>query len=67
MTKEKMIATGYTAPHHDRYLCYFFDEEITLGEFDVTAIIASARSNDATYKDGQPIYMAGKELIKYRK
>ena len=67
MTKEKMIATGYTAPHHDRYLCYFFDEEITLGDFDVTAIIASTRSNDATYKDGQPIYMAGKELIKYRK
>lgn len=67
MTKEKMIATGYTAPHHDRYLCYFFDEEITLGEFDVAAIIASARSNDATYIDGQPIYMAGKELIKYRK
>ncbi len=67
MTKEKMIATGYVAPRHDRYLCYFFDEEITLGEFDVAAIIASARSGNDAYQEGQPIYMAGKDLIKYRK
>jgi hypothetical protein len=67
MTKEKMQATGYLNPSCERYLCYFFDEEITLGEFDVTAIIKQAKSNETDFQDGQPIYITGKELIRYRK
>lgn len=39
MSKEKMLETGYENPRHDHYFCYFFDEEITLGKFDIESII----------------------------
>lgn len=66
MSKEKMIATGYKCPRHDRYFCYFFDEEITLGKFDLEAILNEAKAKNG-YIEGQPIYLTGRELIKYRK
>ena len=77
MTKEQMIKTGYKDPHHDKYLCYFFDEEITLGNLDVEKIIEddkkeffeSIKNNHVyePYPNGRPIYMKGKELIEYRR
>lgn len=75
LSKEQMIKTGYEDPHHDPYLCYFFDEEIDLGEFDVQAIIeadmvkfeALKKDQSEIYPEGRPIYMNGSELIKYRK
>ena len=66
MSKEKMLATGYQEPRHDRYFCYFFDEEITLGKFDIDAIIAE-ESKKPGYVEGMPIYLTGNELIKFRK
>ena len=30
LTREQMISQGYLRPRHDKYFCYFFDEEITL-------------------------------------
>ena len=33
-TKEDLIKEGYPSPHHDRYYCYIFDEEVNLGTFD---------------------------------
>lgn len=74
LTKQQMIDTGYINPRHDAYLCYFFDEEITLGEFDIKKIIEADRMKHEAdskqkkeYAEGQPVYMSGKELIKYRK
>lgn len=66
MSKEKMIATGYKCPRHDRYFCYFFDEEISLGKFDLEAILNEAKAKNG-YIEGQPIYLTGRELIEYRK
>lgn len=66
MSKEKMIETGYENPRHDRYFCYFFDEEITLGKFDIDGII-EAEKRKPGYVEGMPIYMTGSELIKFRK
>ena len=50
------------------------EEEITLGEFDIKKIIEADRMKHAAdskqkkeYAEGQPVYMSGKELIKYRK
>ena len=73
-----MIDTGYVNPHHDEYFCYFFDEQISLGEFDVTQIIEFDKEQykketekdkklpkDYTY--GRPIYLSGRDLIKFRK
>ena len=74
LTKQQMIDTGYINPRHDAYLCYFFDEEITLGEFDIKKIIEADRMKHEAdskqkkeYAEGQPVYMSGKELINYRK
>lgn len=66
MSKEKMLETGYENPRHDRYFCYFFDEEITLGKFDIENIIEK-ESKKPGYVEGMPIYLTGKELIKFRK
>ena len=66
MSKEKMIETGYENPRHDRYFCYFFDEEITLGKFDIESIIETEKTKPG-YVEGMPIYLTGKELIKFRK
>ncbi len=74
LTREQMISQGYLRPRHDKYFCYFFDEEITLGEFDIHGIIEAEKKKhevDAKqkeeYAEGQPIFMSGEELIKFRK
>lgn len=71
LTKQQMEEQGYNNPGHDRYLCYFFDEEITLGEFDIQDIIADykkkALDDNKHYAEGEPIYMSGKDLMKFRK
>lgn len=74
LTREQMISQGYLRPRHDKYFCYFFDEEITLGEFDIYGIIEADKKKhevDAKqkekYAEGQPIFMSGEELIKFRK
>ncbi len=66
MSKEKMLQTGYENPRHDRYFCYFFDEEITLGKFDIDKVLEDAKTKEG-YVEGQPIYLTGSELIKFRK
>ena len=74
LTREQMISQGYLRPRHDKYFCYFFDEEITLGEFDIYGIIEADKKKhevDAKqkekYAEGQPIFMSGEVLIKFRK
>ena len=66
MSREKMVATGYKNPSQDKYFCYFFDEEITLGEFDIEAILKADKEKQ-NYIDGRPIYLSGEELIKFRR
>lgn len=74
LTREQMISQGYLCPRHDKYFCYFFDEEITLGEFDIHGIIEADKKKHEVdvkqkeeYAEGQPIFMSGEELIKFRK
>lgn len=73
LTREQLIKQDYRDPHHDKYLCYFFDEEITLGEFDIQGIINADKDKfegdtkrKEGYAEGQPVFMSGKELIKFR-
>lgn len=74
LTCEQMISQGYQNPHHDRYFCYFFDEEVTLGEFDIQGIIEADKMkyeigtpSEEEYAEGKPVYMSGEELIKFRR
>lgn len=76
MTKEQMIKTGYNNPHHDKYLCYFFDEEVTIGSLNIEKIIEEDKKafKEKTkyeqvppkYPKGKPIYLNGKTLKEYR-
>ena len=49
-----------------RYFCYVFDEEVSLGKLDVAEFL-SQESLKEGYIKGAPIYVKGKELIKFRK
>lgn len=76
LTKEQMIKTGYKDPGHDKYLCYFFDEEVTIGKLDIeriieddkTAFFEAAKNKPIKddYPEGRPIYLTGAKLIEYR-
>ena len=76
MSKAQMIKTGYHDPDHDRYLCYFFDEEVTLGNINIDKIIEDDRKRfmeDTRYNhvleeypQGRPVYLEGNQLIAYR-
>ena len=76
LTKEQMIKTGYKDPGHDKYLCYFFDEEVTIGKLDIERIIeddkaaffeaAKNKPIKDDYPEGRPIYLNGAKLIEYR-
>lgn len=75
-TKEELMKEGYPNPHHDRYYCYVFDEEVDIGAFDIVRIISTDRINYASeirrsgeltkiYPEGRPILLKGSELLKF--
>ena len=77
-TKDDLIKEGYPSPHHDRYYCYIFDEEVNLGSFDIERLISTdrinysseihqSRSRQKKYPEGRPIFVKGSELLKFRK
>lgn len=65
--KDRMSKTLYPSESKGNYFCYVFDEEVTLGNLDVHRLISQKRIDDREYVDGAPIFMTGKELIKFRK
>ena len=68
MTKQQLISQGYVNPHYDKYLCYFFDEEVSIGDIDIARLLSESRIEmKENYFEGMPIYKTGEELIKYRK
>lgn len=67
MDKERMRQAWYPNPKSDKYYCYVFDEEVTLGKLDINAVISEERINNREYKDGAPIFIKGSDLIRHRK
>lgn len=65
--EDRMRETLYPSEPKGNYFCYVFDEEVTLGKLDVHRLISQKRIDDREYVDGAPIFMTGKELIKFRK
>ena len=65
--KDRMRETLYPSESKGNYFCYVFDEEVTLGNLDVHRLISQKRIDDREYVDGAPIFMTGKEIIKFRK
>lgn len=65
--EDRMRETLYPSEPKGNYFCYVFDEEVTLGKLDVQRLISQKRIDDREYVDGAPIFMTGKEIIKFRK
>lgn len=65
--EDRMRETLYPSEPKGNYFCYVFDEEVTLGNLDVQRLISQKRIGDREYIDGAPIFMTGKEIIKFRK
>ena len=54
-------------PTTEKYFCYVFDEEVTLGELDISALLSSKRIVEKIEDNGAPIFVSGKELFEYRR
>ncbi len=66
---EFMKRTGYPGLQEGRnYVSYILEQDpITFGEIDIKSLISDYKLSHETYKKGEPIFMLGKELIRYRK
>lgn len=74
MTKERMLEAWYPkrdgsmSPMSDKYFCYVFDEEVTLGDINLSELISKERiAMMGEYVEGAPIFKTGKEMIEYRR
>ena len=65
--KEQMMDMNYPYEPHNRYFCYTLDEEVNLGRFDIHEALSQARIDRKIIDDGEPLYLTGEELLKYRK
>ncbi len=68
MTEERMRRALYPTNHggpKGNYFVFRFDEEISIGRFDINRFINMKRL-EPEYKDGQPLYPKGGELLEYR-
>lgn len=67
MDKARMAEAWYPNPKSEKYYCYVFDEEVTLGNLDLNAIVSKERIDNKDYVEGTPIFVKGEEVIKHRK
>ncbi|MDY3216966.1 MAG: restriction endonuclease [Sodaliphilus sp.] len=69
MTAKRLKQSLYPSePTAEKYLCYVFDEEVTLGDLDIDALITSVRiAKREEFVEGAPVFVKGEELIRYRK
>ena len=69
MNEERMRQAQYPSNHggpSGDYLIFRFDEEVSIGHFDINALIARYRLDHPEYIYGSPIYPTGEELLKYK-
>ncbi|MBQ3343248.1 MAG: restriction endonuclease [Kiritimatiellae bacterium] len=61
-TKERMLSSGYDAPH-GAYFCYVLDEEVSLGALNVSAIRRKYKYLIDPRHPFSPLYISGKQLL----
>ena len=65
MSEDRMRQALYPREPKGDYFIFRFDEEISLGRFDINRFISMKRL-EPNYEDGMPLYPQGEELLKYR-
>ena len=66
MTEDRMRKALYPREPKGDYFVFRFDEEVSIGHFDVSRLISTRRFFDKDYVEGCPLYPMGKELLDYR-
>ncbi|MCQ2608586.1 MAG: restriction endonuclease, partial [Bacteroidales bacterium] len=67
MTADRLKKSLYPSePNAERYFCYVFDEEVTLGFLDIASILKKEQTQRSSKEKGAPIFITGKELLGYR-
>lgn len=69
MKEERMRQAQYPSNHggpSGDYLIFRFDEEVSIGHFDINALIVRYRIDHPEYIYGSPIYPTGEELLRYK-
>lgn len=65
MDKERMRLAHYPDPKGD-YFIFRMDEEVNIGAFDINQAVSEYMIENKLEHKGQPIYLTGKELLKYK-
>ena len=47
------------------YFIFRFDEEVSIGHFDMHGLITKHRESDNNFVEGAPVYITGKELMEF--
>ena len=66
MPEERMRRALYPREPKGDYFIFRFDEEVSIGRFDIYSYISKKRLEKG-YKEGMPLYPTGKELLEYKK
>ena len=66
MTEERMRQALYPSEPKGDYFIFRFDEEVSLGRFDISRFISTHRIFDKDYVESAPLYPTGKELMEYK-
>lgn len=66
MIEDRMRKALYPREPKGDYFVFRFDEEVSIGHFDISRLINTHRIFDKDYIEGCPLYPTGKELMDYR-
>ena len=66
MSEERMRQALYPREPHGDYFVFRFDEEVSVGRFDIQRLISTHRIFDKDFVEGMPLYPKGDELMQYK-
>jgi hypothetical protein len=69
MSEERMLEAMYPTNHggpQGSYFIFRFDDEISIGNFNIEALYQNKMSDGKNLVFGSPIYVTGEELLKYK-
>ena len=66
MDEERMRKAWYPNPQ-GKYFCYVFDEQVSLGNINLSQLLEDYTFFNPDHTYGAPIFMTGRELMEYRK
>ena len=66
MSEERMRQARYPGEPKGDYFVFRFDEEVSIGRFDIHRLISTHRIFNSNYVEGAPVYPTGKELLDYK-